>query len=221
MIPWELLDTAELPDGGGQMTLHRRGDEYVIRIDGQDLMSSRQFSSERELARQAIERLRVPSPRILIGGLGLGFTAAAALEASSDAQILVAELFPAVHRWNLEVLGSLAGDPLEDRRVEVEVCDVCELIRQPSAPYDAILLDVDNGPEGLTRSTNQWLYDKRGLGASLRALNPGGILGVWSAFDDPQFTKRARSAGFEVEIVRVRSRGKKGSRHTLWFARRA
>ncbi len=222
MIPWEKLDEAKVPGGKGVMTLVRRGDEYVIRIDGQDLMGSRMFGSERELATLAIERLKVDAPRILIGGLGLGHTLAAALEVVGDEAVVeVAELVPAVHEWNKGLLGHIAGHPLDDPRAVVRLGDVCDFIRTPDGTYDAILLDTDNGPDAMTRSINEWLYGEKGLRAIRKALNPGGILGVWAAFEDPSYTKRAKKAGFEVEVVRTRGRTrKKGPRHTIWLAQR-
>lgn len=221
MIPWETIDEVPVPGNRGLMTLVRRGEEYVIRIDGQDLMGSRMFTSERELATLACKGLKTTTPRILVGGLGLGFTLAAALEVIGEGgRVVVAELVPAVHEWNKGVLGHLAGNPLDDPRVEVRIGDVCDFIRKPDAPYDAILLDVDNGPDALTSGANNWLYDKAGLRASYAALNPGGVLGVWSTHEDQRFTKRAENGGFKLEVVTVRARGKKGARHTIWLARR-
>ena len=221
MIPWETLDEVPLPGDRGTMTLLRRGHEYVIRIDGKDLMSNRQFTSERELANLAVKKLKTDTPRVLIGGLGLGYTLAATLEiVGSDAEVIVAELVPAVLEWNKGVLAPLAGNPLDDPRAEVRIGDVCEMIRTPDGTYDAILLDVDNGPDGLTQDSNSWLYEKSGLGAARRALNPGGVLAVWAPFEDRLFRKRAQSAGFDVEVVTVKARGKKGARHTIWLAKR-
>lgn len=221
MIPWETLDEAPVPGNRGLMRLVRRGEEYVIRIDGQDLMGSRMYGSERELATLAIDGLRAEDPRILIGGLGMGFTLAAALEVvGPQSRIEIAELVPKVLEWNQTVLGHLAGHPLNDDRAEVRLGDVCDFIREPGEKYDAILLDVDNGPDGMTRSANNWLYEKDGLRATRDALKPGGVLGVWAAFEDPRYTRRAQNAGFDVEVVRTRARTKKGPRHTIWLARR-
>lgn len=221
MIPWETLDEAPVPGNRGKMHLVRRGEEYVIRIDGQDLMGSRMYGSERELATLALDGLATENPHVLIGGLGLGFTLAAALEVTGPAaRIEIAELVPAVLEWNKTYLGHLAGHPLDDDRSEVRLADVCDLIRTADEKFDAILLDVDNGPDGMTQSANQWLYDADGLRAIYNALAPGGVLGVWAAFEDPPYTRRAQKAGFEVEVVRTRARGKKGPRHTIWLARR-
>lgn len=223
MIPWEHLDTTPVPDGGS-MQLWRRGDEYVLRVDGKDLMSSRVFGSEEALAEIPISRLQDPSSaRILIGGLGMGFTAQAALQhTGNNAQIVIAEVVPGVVAWNRGPLAHLAGHPLDDPRTTVFEGDVRELIEAPTTGFDAILLDVDNGPDGLTRSANAWLYDAHGLNRTLSALRSGGFLAVWSAFEDPQFTKRLKNAGFRVEVVPVRARGKtrKGARHTVWLAQR-
>lgn len=221
MKPWELLDEATLPEGEGSLELWRRGDEYVIRVDGRDLMSSREHGSERALAELSCARLKVQDPRVLVGGLGMGFTVAAALERLGErATVVVAELVPAVVTWNRGALAHLAAAPLDDPRVDVHEGDVRALIENARGAWNAILLDVDNGPDGLTRSENNWLYEPAGLRASFGALAAGGVIGVWSAFDDPTFTKRLRNVGFEVEVEPVRARGKKGRRHTIWLATR-
>ncbi len=226
MNAWELLDSEEIamPSGAAPgpsvMALMRRGHEYVIRVDGRELMSNSAHASEEALAELACARIRGrEGARVLIGGLGMGFTLAAALGALGEGdRVVVAELVPAVVRWNRGPLGPLAGNPLADRRAEVRVCDVAELIREPESPWAAILLDVDNGPSGLTRFTNNWLYTRAGLDAAHAALEPGGVLGVWSAFPDDGFTRRMKRAGFETEVVDARSRGRKGGRrHFLWL----
>lgn len=223
MIPWKLLDRVPVPGGKGELTLHQRGEEYSIRVTGQgELMNSRAHGSEDMLAELACVRLagRI-HPRVLIGGLGMGFTLAATLRGlSPDAKVLVAELVPAVVVWNRGTLSALAGNPLRDARVSVWETDVAHPLRTKQDAFDAILLDVDNGPEGLTRDANDWLYGDAGLAAAFAALRAGGILAVWSAGDDRDFTDRLRHAGFEVEEVRVRARIKKGARHTIWLARR-
>ncbi len=224
MIPWVLLDSAPLPDRGGELRLFQRGEEFSIRITGGggELMNSRVHGSEEALAELACARLvACERPRILIGGLGMGFTLAAALRSlGPTAEVVVAELLPAVVEWNRGPLGALAGHPLEDVRVRVQVGDVARCLQAQRQAYDAILLDVDNGPEGLTHPGNDRLYSVEGLSTALTALRPAGVLAVWSAGPDRNFTQRLRKVGFEVEEVRVRARGavRKGARHTLWLA---
>ncbi|MBU0961226.1 MAG: hypothetical protein KKH60_06835 [Proteobacteria bacterium] len=222
MIPWELLDSAPVPEGSGILRLYRRGDEFSIRVDGCELMNSRVHSSEDALAELACTRLaHTPSPRILIGGLGMGYTAAAALQTlGPQAQVVVAELVPAVVTWNKGPLAGLAGYPLEDPRVLVREIDVALILKAEQHTFDAVVLDVDNGPDGLTRTGNDWLYSRAGLQTIHTALRPTGILAVWSASPDPTFSKLLRQTGFVVEEVTVRARGRKGgSRHMIWLAR--
>ena len=223
MTPWVLLDSAPVPGAGGTLQLYRRGDEFSIKIAGRgELMSSRVHGSEEALAEQTCDRLSEKTrPKLLIGGLGMGFTLAAALRQLGDqAQVVVAELVPAVVAWNRGVLGEPAGHPLLDTRVSVREGDVARLLQHSTQSYDAILLDVDNGPEGLTRRENDWLYGVNGLTAAYTALRPRGVLAVWSAGPDPAFLQRLRKVGFEVEEVQVRAHGKKGARHIIWFAGR-
>ena len=223
MIPWELLDSASVPGAGGELRLYRRGDEYSIRVRGQgELMNSRMHGSEDALAEITCARLvDVSSPRILIGGLGMGFTLAAALQhAPADARIIVAELVPAIVQWNLGPLGAVSGYPLRDERVSVREGDVAAIMQAESDAYDAILLDVDNGPEGFTRPENDWLYDVDGLAAAYRALRANGVLAVWSAGPAPDFIQRLNKIGFDVDEVRVRAHAGKGARHVIWFARK-
>ncbi len=223
MLPWKLLDRAPVPGGKGELMLYRRGEEFSIRVTGQgELMNSRAHGSEDMLAALACVRLAGRErPRLLIGGLGMGFTLAAALrDLGPDAEVVVAELVPAVVAWNRGVLAALAGNPLRDARVTVHETDVARLLRAERNAFDAIVLDVDNGPEGLTRDANDWLYGNAGLAAAFAALRADGILAVWSAGEDRDFTDRLRRTGFEVEEVRVRARVSKGSRHTIWLARR-
>jgi len=219
--PWQLLDTAAVPGNGGELQLYQRGDEFSIKLAGRgELMSSRVHGSEEVLAEQSCTRLGMDHPRLLIGGLGMGFTLAAALaHCGAQAVITVIELVPAVVAWNRGPLGVCAGYPLQDARVRVQQGDVAQWITRGEY-YDAILLDVDNGPEGLTHKKNNWLYGMDGLNAVYTALRPGGALAVWSAGPAPEFTQRLHKVGFEVEEVTVRAHGKKGARHTLWFARR-
>jgi spermidine synthase len=220
MKPWELIDSAAVPDGSGTLRLMRRGHELVIQIDGHELMRSTVHGSEDALAELTCDRLaNRQRSRILIGGLGMGFTLAAALRAlGRDAQVVVAELVPAVVRWNRGLLGDVAGHPLADSRVAVYDGDVDDLIRKSSAPWDAILLDVDNGPTGLTRAANDRLYSSQGLDRAFRALKPQGILSVWSAAPARDFTRRLARAGFAVETIALRARGRKGGpRFLMWL----
>jgi spermidine synthase len=222
MIAWELIDRAQVPGGTQQLELHRRGQEWSIRVDGQELMNSRQHGSEETLAELACAAIAdQPEPRVLIGGLGMGFSLAAALRTLGPrAQLTVAELVPAVVTWNRGSLAALAGNPLADPRVQIEQGDVGMLIAAARARYDAIVLDVDNGPAGLTRSENDRLYGNAGLRAALHALRSRGVLAVWSAAPAPAFTRRLRSAGFDVEEHGARARGARGgARHVLWIAR--
>jgi spermidine synthase len=222
VIPWKLLDTAQIP-GGGELRLKQRGTEYVIMLGTIDLMNSRLSGSEEALGTIACERLAgLEKPRILIGGLGMGFTLRAVLaKAAARAEIIVAELVPSVVAWAKGPMAELFGESLQDPRVSIVVEDVGHSIRSAPKGFDAILLDVDNGPEGLTRLGNDALYEKPGLNAAHIALRPGGILAVWSSSGDKSFTKRLRTAGFVVDEVRVRAhRGQSGARHTIWFAAR-
>lgn len=226
MIPWEKLGEVDAP-GGGKLTLHRRGHEYAIRVDGKELMGNRQHGSEDALARLGCEGLsQQPKARVLIGGLGMGFTVRAALDVlRPDAKVEVAELIPAVVAWNRGPLSPLAGAPLDDPRVEVHEGDVVARIAAARQRYHAILLDVDNGPDALTSPGNARLYGSAGLTRAGNALHPGGMLAIWSAEDDARFTARLSRAGFRVRLERVLARhngGKRGGkRHVLWLAQRA
>lgn len=221
MIPWEEIDRAGIPGQENDLVLRRRGREFSIRTAGTELMNSRVHGSEEALAELTLARLRRPPGRnILVGGLGMGFTLGAVLALSPpDARILVAELIPAVISWNRRYLGHLAGMPLDDARVRTADADVAEIIGNASTAWDAILLDVDNGPDGLTQRSNNRLYTAAGLNAAFAALHPGGVLGVWSAGADDAFTRRLRQCGFRAQAVPVRAGGRgKGSRHTVWIA---
>lgn len=221
MIPWTLLDTAAIPGRGGDLRLLRRGSEYSIRIGQGELMNSRLSGSEEALASLAAERIRGrPRPRVLIGGLGMGFTLRAALAAlPADAEIVVAELVPAVVAWARGPMAALHGDSLSDPRLEIRTADVMALIADADAAWDAILLDVDNGPDGLTRTENDGLYEPTGLARSRAALRRGGVLAVWSSGPDAGFTRRLGQAGFSVEEVKTPVRKGGGSaRHIIWFA---
>ena len=222
MIPWSLVDTAQVP-GGGELRLKQRGAEFSIMLGQNELMNSRLSGSEEALATIACERIRDrKAPRILIGGLGMGFTLRAALVALGPAaRIVVAELVPAVVAWARGPMAEVFGTSLTDPRVSIREADVGQLIRTEAAAFDAILLDVDNGPEGLTRKANDGLYDLKGLGAARAALRPGGVLAVWSSTQNPKFTWRLGKAGFAVEEVRARANGSRGgARHVIWIATR-
>jgi len=221
MIPWEKIDRAEVPGHEGEVTLLKRGTEFSIRTAGTELMNSRLHGSEGALAELTYSLIKRKSGlRILIGGLGMGYTLAAALEQSEpDTLITVSELIPAVVRWNREHLGHLTGMPLDDPRVSVEEEDVVETIRKRKSVWDAILLDVDNGPDGLTRKANDRLYCRSGLKTSFSALRPGGFLAVWSSGADEAFTRRLKQGGFQTETLTVPARKSgKGGRRTIWLA---
>ncbi len=221
MIPWELLGEARTPEGT-HMTLTRRGNEYMILADGKDLMSSRMKGSEEELARVGCEHARKEENAcVLVGGLGMGFTLRATLDVMpADATVIVAELMPVVVEWNRGPLAALAKHPLEDRRTELSLGDVGVLLRESRARFDAVLLDVDNGPAAFTQTFNAGLYDNAGLTMIRAALRPGGVLAVWSAWDDRKFEHRLRHHGFTVETHHVRARLKQGGpRHTIFVAR--
>jgi spermidine synthase len=217
--PWELLGQTRTPEGE-EMTLTRHGSEYVILAGGQALMSSRMHGSEESLAMFACARARtLETPCCLVGGLGMGFTLRAALDLlPPDATVIVSELVPALVDWNRGPLGALARHPLRDKRVVLEVGDVGALLCGKSGRFDAILLDVDNGPSAFTASRNADLYGDRGLAVARAALKPGGVLGVWSSREDRRFEQRLRYAGFDVTVERVRGRLKKGGpRHTIFI----
>lgn len=222
MIPWEQLATSPIPGEQDTMRLMRRGEEYCIFVDRIELMNNRRPGSERALATMTCARLRDRSnARILIGGLGMGFTLAAALEAlGPKAQVVVSELVPAVAEWARGPLAHIFEGSLDDPRVELRVGDVNTAIQSGKAQYDAILLDVDNGPEGLTMRANDRLYDVQGLRRARFALRPGGVLAVWSGAPDRKFKARLENCGFAVDEQRVHAHGTKGRRHVIWFATR-
>lgn len=222
MLPWQQLASASAPDGE-PLTLHRRGHEYLIRAGGFDLMSSRDDLSARAMTELGCRGLEgKPGVRVLIGGLGMGFSIAPAIERlAGDARIDVAELVAAVVEWNRGELGELAKRPLDDPRVRVHVRDVGALIREHEREWDAILLDVDNGPDALAHAGNASLYAAAGLNAAHRALRPGGVLAVWSFSDAGPFAKRLAKAGFEASVERVANRGRdRGRAHAIWLGRR-
>jgi spermidine synthase len=217
--PLELLGETRTSDGA-DLKLTRRGNEYIILANGKSLMSSRMHGSEEALAQIGCRRARtLEHPCVLVGGLGMGYTLRATLDLlPKDAEVVVAELVPAVVEWNRELLGPLAQHPLKDRRVRVEVQDVAVTLRSTPARFDAVLLDVDNGPTAFTAETNSGVYDDRGLAATREALKPGGVLAVWSARDDRKFEQRLRYNGFKVEVEHVRGRLKKGGpRHVIFL----
>lgn len=223
MIPWCLLDTATVPGGEGNLRLMRRGAEFSIRLDHYELMNSRLSGSEEALAAIACDRIKSrKAAKVLIGGLGMGFTLRAALASlGADASVTVAELVPAVIKWAGGPMIDVFGSSLADPRASIREADVGELIRSGSSNFDAILLDVDNGPDGLTRKANDVLYGLPGLRAARRALRAGGVLTVWSAKPDPKFTRRLRQTDFDVDMIEVpagRSRG--GRKHVIWIATR-
>jgi spermidine synthase len=224
MIPWVFLESAQVPGNGGELGLYRRGEEFSIRVGNRELMNSRVHGSEEALATMACARIadRI-APRILIGGLGMGYTLAASLRGlGSEGRVIVAELVPAVVAWNRGPLSALAGHPLRDGRVTVQEVDVAQVLRAAHQAFDAILVDVDNGPEGLARRENDWLYARPGLEAARAALRPAGVLAVWSAAPHQVFTQRLRRVGFAVDEVHVPARSSgKGRRHTIWLAVRS
>jgi spermidine synthase len=223
MIPWVKIDTGRVPGTVEELRLMRRGAEFSIMLGTNELMNSRLSGSEAALATLAAKKLEaVKKPHLLIGGLGMGFTLRAALAVlGTGSRIVVAELVPAVVAWARGPMAEIFGDSLSDPRVRIDETDVGEIIRSHRAKFDAILLDVDNGPEGLTRKANDALYSSAGLGAACAALRPGGVLAVWSSGPNAAFSKRLRSAGFDFNEVQVRATGRGGgARHVIWIATR-
>jgi len=225
MLARELLGTAQVP-GGEELRLFSHGRDFMIVLGHNELMSTRMRGSEEALATMTLERLAAPAPRLLIGGYGMGFTLRAALAAHPQAHATVAELVPEIIEWARGPMSELTAGCLDHPRVSLRMGDVSAFIDDATdgttEPYDAILLDVDNGPDGLVRAGNGRIYSFAGLRAARAALNPGGVLAVWSAGRDPAFTRRLEKAGFEVDEVEVRARPNgKGPRHLIWFARPA
>jgi spermidine synthase len=220
MVPRVLLDTANIPGSTETLRLIQRGTEFSILLGPNELMNSRLSGSEEALAKLTCAKLvSQPNPRLLIGGLGMGFTLRAALaELGSDAEIVVAEIVPAVVAWANGPMAKHHGDSLSDPRTFIVTDDVAKLIREGAAQYDAILLDVDNGPDGLTKGSNDHLYSNAGLARARHALRPSGVLAIWSAAPDTAFAHRFREAGFAVEESIVRAnKGKSGARHVIWL----
>jgi len=223
MLPWIQLDFAQIPGEAGELRLKQRGSEFSIMLGSNELMNSRLSGSEEALATLSYDKLKGrPRPSILIGGLGMGFTLRAALAVvPNDATVVVAELVPAVVSWARGPMAEVFKGCLDDPRVGIYQGDVSELIRSSRAKFDAILLDVDNGPDGLTRQSNDGLYDFAGLKAAREALRLGGVLAVWSSGPDASFTRRVRDSGFAVEAVNSRANGKRGgARHVIWLAQK-
>jgi spermidine synthase len=221
MRHWTQLGEAAIPNTDKSLFLYQGKDDFFIKLSGgYELMSTRKHASEDALGSLPCRRLKQSeSARVLIGGLGMGFTLAAVLaEVGANAEVTVAELIPEVVEWNRGPLGERSGYPINDSRTRIHVGDVAKLLRKSRACFDVIALDVDNGPEGLTKSTNDWLYSMPGIAAALDALSPVGILAYWSADPDQAFHDRLRRCGFIVEEVTVFAHGKKGARHTIWLA---
>lgn len=224
MIPWTHLDTVQIPNDGGELKLSQRGDEFSIKLSGKrgELMNSRVFNSEKVLSQLGCAHIKPHhDAHILVGGLGMGYTLAAALKAvNTDSVVTVAELVPEVVKWNEGPLGNCAGNPLQDPRTKVHMGDVKQLLtaRQPS--FDAILLDVDNGPKGLTHADNDWIYSEDGLKDIYDTLNPNGMLAIWSAGPDYLFSVRLKKIGFRVDTRDVQARPGKGSKHTIFLAKK-
>lgn len=222
MLPWIELGRAKVP-GGDEFRLMQRGQEFTIFAGTIGLMSSRLSGSEEVMATIAAERIGGrPKARVLIGGLGMGFTLRAALQAfRSDVELVVAELVPEIVTWARGPLATIHGDSLDDPRVTLRQGDVGGVMAGDAQKFDAILLDVDNGPEGLSRPGNDRLYSHGGIAAAKAALRPGGMLAVWSVAPDAHFTKRLQQSGMKVEELKARAHGGKGARHVIWVATRA
>lgn len=221
MRHWTQLGEAVIPNTDQSLFLYQGKDDFFIKLSGgYELMSSRKHASEDALGSLPCRRLKQSgAARVLIGGLGMGFTLAAVLaEVGPQAEVTVAELIPEVVEWNRGPLGERSGYPINDSRTKIHIGDVAKLIRKSRASFDVIALDVDNGPEGLTKSTNDWLYSMSGIAAAQDALSPVGILAYWSADPDQAFHDRLRRCGFMVEEMTVFAHGKKGARHTIWLA---
>ncbi len=220
MKPRELLATAQIPYGG-ELRLYKRDTDFIIALGANELMSSRLSGSEEALALLTCDRLQTDTPHLLIGGYGMGFTLRAAqARLGAQARFTVAELVPEIIDWARGPMADLAAGCLDDPRVDLTIRDVSRVITEADRRFDAILLDVDNGPDGLTREDNNHIYSLLGLQDAKRALKPGGVLAIWSAAPDERFARRLKHAGFQVEEVMVRAgRGGKGARHIIWFGR--
>jgi spermidine synthase len=225
MEHWITIESTTVPASDTELTLSQCNGDFAIRISGEsgDLMNSRRHHSEDALAEFACTRLSaIENAQILVGGLGMGFTLAAVLKTVGvSAEVIVAELVPAVVEWNRGLLGRCAGRPIEDGRTRVHLGDVADLLKQRADKFDAILLDVDNGPEPMTHSDNEWLYSLAGLICIYEKLRPEGIVAIWSAKADQAFTNRLKKTGFNVQLRTVRARPGKGSRHTIFVAQKS
>lgn len=224
MDSWIIIESTTVPASNTELTLSQCNGDFAIRISGVpgDLMNSRRHHSEDMLAEFACTRLRViENAQILVGGLGMGFTLAAALKTVGvSAEVTVAELVPAVVEWNRGPLGQCAGRPIEDGRTRVHLGDVTDLLKQRADKFDAILLDVDNGPDPMTHADNEWIYSLAGLQRIYETLRPEGIVAIWSARADEAFTNRLKKTGFSVQLRTVRARPGKGSRHKIFVAQK-
>lgn len=225
MIPWTLLGTADIPNKGGELRLTQRDQEFSIHLTGSrgELMNSRMRCSERALAELGCAHIKnTENCTVLVGGLGMGFTLEAALNATTaSSQVVVAELVPEVVEWNKGALGGCAGRPLDNSRTKVHLGDVAALFKTKKPAYHAVLLDVDNGPEGFTHADNGNLYSLTSLRAIRDTLYAGGMLAIWSAWDDPKFSAQLKKAGYKVRTQMVRAHQGKGSRHTIYLATKA
>lgn len=220
MSNWTLLGEAKIPGTEQYIYLYQGKDDFSIKLArGQELMNTRKHGSEDALGELPCKRLKnTDNAKVLIGGLGMGFTLAAALRSvGPGAEVTVAELVPEVVEWNRGPLGEYSGRPLDDPRTRVYIGDVVRLLKQGAAQFDVIALDIDNGPEGLTRKTNNWLYSLMGVASAQNALKPGGVLAYWSAARDDDFHDLLKSCGLLVDEVSVFAHGKKGTKHTLWL----
>lgn len=222
MNPWIHLGLANIPNNGGELELTQRDKEFSIHLKGArgELMNSRMHSSEVALSDLGCAHIKnTKNAKVLVGGMGMGFTLAAALNATTESsKVVVAELVPDVIEWNKGPLGECAGYPINNERVIVHIGDVAELFKAKQPEFDSILLDVDNGPEGFTHGDNNNIYSLNSLMAISQTLKPGGVLAVWSAWHDPKFTTQLKKAKFKVETKTVRAHKGKGSKHTIYLA---
>lgn len=222
MNKWELIETALVPGSETQMSLFHCGNDYSICVNGKELMNTRLHGSEESLAELGCANMIGRDDGcVLVGGLGMGFTTAATLRhVGKKAKIVIAELVPAVEEWNRDYLGHYAGFPLKDSRCTLQIADVADVLRKQHSTYDSILLDVDNGPNGMTQEANNWLYWNEGLQVIRKALKPKGILAIWSAHQDRGILKRLAQVGYEVSEHRVPARSSGGGgRHIIWVAK--
>ena len=222
MPRWELIDRTPIPSSKDSLSLYQNKDDFLIKLTdtGTELMHTRQHGSEDALGRLPCETLKnTAEAKVLIGGLGMGFTLASALQnVGPAAEVTVVELLPKVVEWNTGPLGERSGHPLRDDRTHVHVGDVTKHLREKTSYYDAIALDIDNGPEGLTIATNDWLYSSAGIGRTREALRPGGVVAYWSSDPDRSFAKRLVQHRYHVSEETVFAHGTKGARHTIWLA---